>query len=442
MAKPTLTAKLTQSFVDGIRAAETDCVWWDSELTGFGLRVLPSGVRSYLIKYRNADRKSRQLVIGSADALKLFQARDKARELLASVALGGDPLADRQAKRQAVEEKPLTVAAICRDYLEKAQAGQVGGRKIPGTSKVRPKAASTVAIDVGRVERHIVPLIGARAMASLRQTDIQKLYDDIAEGRTATKPTKTKARGRAVVSGGHGTAARVIELLGGIWSWAKKRGVVEGESPVRGITKMGVQAKQRVLSSDELRRLGAVINEKRRDLPMACAAVELLAFSGCRREEVVALRWSEIDADGRCLRLEDTKTGRSVRPLSQAALGVLKAWPRLGESGFVFPARNGQRSADLKKSIASIFDAAGLRDARSHDLRRTFATAAAGLEYSDAVVGMLIGHRARGVTEAHYIRRPDAVLVAAADATAEFIRKSLAGQTAEVITARFGEAAV
>jgi integrase len=103
--------------------------------------------------------------------------------------------------------------------------------------------------------------------------------------------------------------------------------------------------------------------------PMAVAALRLIALSGLRREV-------EIDFAASCLRLEATKTGRSTRPIGEAALDLLSTLAR-GQSAWVFPNRDGSGSADLKKSIAALFDAAGLADARSHDLRRTFASLAA-----------------------------------------------------------------
>jgi integrase len=105
--------------------------------------------------------------------------------------------------------------------------------------------------------------------------------------------------------------------------------------------------------------------------------------------------------------------------------------------GWLFPNRNGTGSADLKKSIAAIFDAAGLKDARSHDLRRTFASIAAELDYGDATIAELLGHARRGVTERHYVRRPDAVLIDAATRTAQTIANALNGRRdAEVVELR------
>lgn len=129
-----------------------------------------------------------------------------------------------------------------------------------------------------------------------------------------------------------------------------------------------------------------------------------------------------------------TKTGRSSRPISKAALELLSTLPRSSE--WVFPNRDGNGSADLKKRIAALFDEAALTDARSHDLRRTFGSLAADEGYGDATIAELLGHARRGVTARHYIRRPDAALIAAADRVAQRIVGALDGRKAEVIELR------
>jgi integrase len=137
-----------------------------------------------------------------------------------------------------------------------------------------------------------------------------------------------------------------------------------------------------------------------------------------RRQEAAGLEWSEIDEAGSCIRLQKSKTGKSLRPIGSVALALLRSLPRTHES-LVFPSRTAAAAADFKKRFAELFGAAGLGTgatrARSHDLRRTFASVAADLEYSDATIGELLGHARRGVTSRHYIRRPDAALIAAAD---------------------------
>jgi len=287
----------------------------------------------------------------------------------------------------------------------------------------RPKRPATVAIDQGRVARHIVPLIGTIPARHLRRADVQHMADGIAKGKTAGT-FSGKPRGRAVVTGGAGTAARVIELLGGIYSWGEKREMVPGPNPARGVETARGEAKDRVLSADELQGLGEALGASEAAMPMPTAALRLIALTGLRREEACGLRWSEIDMPGCCLRLETTKTGRSTRPIGKSARDLLQSLPRLSDE-WVFPNRCGSGRAELKASIAALFDAAGLKDARSHDLRRTFGSIAADEGYGDATVAELLGHSRRGVTRRHYIRRPDAALIAAADRVSRRIAKAM-----------------
>jgi integrase len=138
--------------------------------------------------------------------------------------------------------------------------------------------------------------------------------------------------------------------------------------------------------------------------------------------------------------LEATKTGRSTRPIGKAALDIIRTLPRQHPE-WVFPNRDASGSADLKKPIADLLDAAGLKDARSQDLRRTFASMAAEEGYSDATIGELLGHARRGVTARHYIRRPDAALIAAADVVSAKIATMIDGVlvTADVVSLPAGQ---
>ena len=396
----------------------------DTELSGYGYRLQPSGAASYFVKYVSTDgprRRDRRLkVAGKAAAPE--EARAKARLLLADVAMGSDPSAQRHEEREA-----LLVSELCEQYLEAARAGLVL------TRFRKPKRASTIAIDEGRVARHIGPLIGDMVASKLTRHAVQRMADAIAAGKTAGT-FRTKTRGLARVEGGAGTAARVVELLGGIWTWAERRGLVSGSNPAHGVETQRGDAKERVLSPDELARLGFVLREQEPIRPAATAALRLIALTGLRREEACGLRWREIDAATQCLRLQATKTGRSMRPIGRAALDLLTALPRF--SDFVFPSRDGKSSADMKKNIAELFDAAGLHDARAQTLRRTFASTAADEGYGDATIAELLGHARRGVTQRSYIRRPDAALVAAADRVAERIATALDGRLADVVEIR------
>ena len=155
--------RLTKRFVDDLSApAARELVVWDDDLPGFGVRVKQSGARSFLVQYRNAHGRSRRLTLGRYGLLTPDEARRLAKKTLADVAHGRDPAETRQADRRA-----LTVAEICREYLEKASAGLVISRR------GRAKKASTLAFDRGRVERHIVPLLGRRPIKDITSADIR-----------------------------------------------------------------------------------------------------------------------------------------------------------------------------------------------------------------------------------------------------------------------------
>ena len=254
------------------------------------------------------------------------------------------------------------------------------------------------------------------------------MVDAIAAGKTAAV-VRTKPRGKAVVTGGSGTAAKAVGLLGGVITWGQRRGLVpEDLNPAQGIEKAASKAKDRVLSADELRALGEVLRRQQNASPAAVAALRLIALTGLRRQEACGLRWREVDEAAHCLRLEETKTGRSMRPIGKPAIELIRAQPREEGVEWVFPRADGQASADMKKPLAALFDAAGLTDARPHDLRRTFGSIAAdeGLRRRDN--RRAAGHARRGVTARHYIRRLDLALIAAADRVARRIAGALDGR--------------
>jgi integrase len=409
-------AKLTKTLVAGLSPDPKgkDAFAWDSETRGFGVRVKPSGVASFLVQYRTVEGRTRRLVIGRIGTITPDQARRLAREKLLEVSKGADPSTERQAHRGA-----LTVGEVCDAYMQAARAGLVV------TRFRREKRPSTIGFDEGRIVRHIKPLIGGRIANRTTRQDVQRMADAIAADKTAGTFVG-KPRGKAVVTGGAGTAARVVGLLGGIWTWAERRGLVTGVNPAHGVETAASQTKDRILSPVELRALGNALRAREEDQPQAVAAVRLLALTGLRRQEACGLRWSEIDEAGSCLRLESTKTGRSRRAVGTAAIKTLQAIPRRA-SEYVFPAQRASGPADLKKRIEDLFSLAGLADARSQELRRTFSTIASDEGYSDATIAELLGHAQRGVTARHYIRRPDDALVAAADRVAKRIAAALDG---------------
>jgi len=405
--------KLTKRIVDGASPGAIDHFVWCTGTRGFGIRIYPSGRKIFVAQVR-VGRRLRRIKIGAFGPFTVDQARDQAEEIIRAAHKGRDPQREKRDARAA-----LTVAELCDAYLQAAHA------KLVITRFGRPKRASTIAIDVGRINRHILPLIGSIPANDLTRTDIQRMVDDIGRGKTTGRFKSGKKRGLAVVRGGSGSATRIAELLGGIYSWAERRGFVSCANPVRGVEKMRGQPRDRVLSTGELRALGNVLSKTQ--CAAGSQAVRLIALTGLRRSEAFGLQWREVDFGHSCLRLAETKTGKSTRPLGSSALNLLRTIPQTSMT-WVFPNASHTGSADLKKAVADLFDYAGLQSVRSHDLRRTFATAAAELGFGDSTIGDMLGHARRGVTVRHYIRPPDSALLVAADRTSAHIESLLMGE--------------
>ncbi len=164
--------KITKRVVDAADVREKDYVIWDDELPGFGLRVFTSGKRSYVIQYRVRGR-SRRYTIGLHGVWAPETARQEAKAQFGLVARGDDPAEERQ-----LDHKAITVKELCTRYLADLQAGLILGKG------GRPKKPTTIVTDTGRIERHIIPLIGARRVKDLTKTDINKVLKDIMAGKT------------------------------------------------------------------------------------------------------------------------------------------------------------------------------------------------------------------------------------------------------------------
>ncbi|WP_454067947.1 tyrosine-type recombinase/integrase [Brucella anthropi] len=407
---------ITKNDVDGLTP---DTILWDDgrgSVAGFGVRR-QRVARVFILKYSVRGR-SRWMSIGKyGSPWTVETARLEAKRLLGLVASGGDPAAARDEQRSA--EGPLTVAELCDDYMKAARAGAIL------TRFHRPKKELTLQIDVGRIERHIKPLIGKKHVIEVDSKVVKRLIHDITVGKTATS-IKTGTRGRAIVTGGAGSAARVADLLSGIMTWAVDEGLIR-DNPVHRVRRYRGQPRQRFLSEVELKQLGKVLsagrdcNEKAIHR-YALTVVHLLVLTGCRLNEIASLRWSEVDLSQRCLRLGDTKTGQSLRAIGSAATKILSNIDKLSGSDWVFPGARGDGPYQgTKREAARIFQTAELDNVTCHTLRHTYASFASGCGYSDGTIAGLLGHKGRGVTS-RYIHRPDSALLAAAEDVSEHIK--------------------
>ena len=270
---------------------------WDDKVTGFAARRQKSDAVTYLIKYRTADGRQRWHVIGRHGSPWTPEAaRDKARELLGEVIRGGDPAAEKRTAREA-----MTVEELCDAYRADAEAGRLL------TRSKGPKKASTLAVDKGRIERHIKPLLGKLKAAAVTRDDVERFLHDVAEGKTAGKTKTANKRGLARVTGGRTAATRAVGLLGGIFTYAIRRRM-RTDNPAHGVARFADQQRNRRLSDDEYAGLGEALRaaEATGVWPPASAAVRFLALTGWRSGEALGLRRAEIDLARRTARLGDT----------------------------------------------------------------------------------------------------------------------------------------
>lgn len=296
--------KITKRVVDAAGPRDKDYVIWDDELPGFGLRVFTSGKRSYVIQYRSGGR-SRRYTIGLHGVWTAETARQEAKVQFGRVASGDNPAEERQ-----LDHKAITVKELCTLYIADLEAGLILGKG------GRPKKATTAATDIGRIHRHIFPLLGTRRVKDLTKADINKVLKDIMAGKTRVSVKTKKLRGKAIVRGGAGTATRTVGLLGGILTYAVEAGIIE-HNPAHGLRKPKDRVRDRRLTEAEYRVLGemlrqAAANEK---YAMTVDIIRQIALTGCRRTEIIRLMWTEADTDSSCLRLADSKEGASTRPI-------------------------------------------------------------------------------------------------------------------------------
>ena len=426
-------ARLRKRDIDAVQPVSGKTLrLWDDDPRSFGVYVKPSGVKSFFVQYLSpVTARKRRYTIGQYGRLTIDQARTIAKDILARVAKDEDPLITRTKEREHALSTADTVAELCDDYLRDAKVGLV-------TYRGRPKKESTLATDHGRIERHIKPLLGKKTARDVTQRDIERAMHDIRLGKTAVN-VKTKLRGRAIVTGGAGTAARTIGLLGSIFTYAVKHGI-RADNPVRGVERPVDAQRDRVLSPDEYKSLGKALDKLERTgaNKVALRAYRVLALTGCRRGEVFGLTHAEIDPHRQCLRLADTKSGAQVRAIGRSAMDVLTLPAFDDESEFVFRATRGDGCLTDVKPFRTACEKAGLTDVSLHTLRHSFASVGLELEYSELTIAGLLGHRSHSVT-ARYSHHVDQALVAAADRISAIIARRLEGKRekgGEVVTLR------
>ncbi len=191
---------------------ENRFVVWDEEVKGFGIRVNRDGSKTFVAKYFINGRQ-RWLTLGKFGVLTVEQARKEARHALGAAAIGEDIAEKKKIARVEARANALTLEEFCGLYLSDAEAGKV-------TYRGQPKKASTLAVDRGRIKRHIVPLLGSRRIGDITSDEVEAFRHAVRSGATATTE-KTGPHGVARVRGGETASNRALGLLGSIFSYNK-----------------------------------------------------------------------------------------------------------------------------------------------------------------------------------------------------------------------------
>jgi integrase len=390
--------KLTKSVVEKLAPTSTDYVLWDLALPGFGIRVKPSGVKSYIVQYRNRKTgASRRKTIGQHGPLLTFhKAKERARIILADALKGNDPVADDHAARAAP-----TMRQLAADYLEH--------HAIP------KKRARSVENDRSMINR-IMPRLASKQVAAVQSRDIHSLH-------VSMKDTPYQAN-------------RVLALLSKMFSLAAKWGW-RSDNPVKGIERYQEQRRERWLPDRELSRLLSVL--KAHPNQRAANAVRLQILTGARIGEVLRARWLDVDLDrGVWIKpSHHTKQKRTEHlPLSGPALALLadmreKADPAEAN---VFPGNASSKPLqDIKKFWKGVTAQARIADYRLHDNRHTHASHLVSSGLSLEIVGRLLGHT-NPTTTKRYAHIADDPLRAAAERFGTKVDALHKGQEAQVVS--------
>ncbi|MBV5266084.1 tyrosine-type recombinase/integrase [Pinisolibacter aquiterrae] len=417
--------KITKRFVDAAEPRAARWIAWDDELPGFGLLVLPSGVKSYVVRYRTVEGRDRRPTIGRHGVLTPDQARTKAREILVAVDKGGDPLGDRRERRAGA-----SMGELFDRYLEEHAAAHLS----PSTSTEHRRL----------IEKHLRPAFAALKVEGFTAEDAKRLHFAL---------RKTPRQANHVV----GILSKALNLAE---DWGMRP---EGRNPCSRVKKYPENARDRFLVAEEVARLGRVLieaettglawdvdettatakhlakPENRRTLvdPIAIAVVRLLLLTGARLSEITELEWAHVDFERETIALPHQKgRGRRAHVVPTGAMDLLARRPRVEGSPWVFP-----RASDPARPVSiyvvenawwRIRAAAALDDVRLHDLRHTVGTWAARTGANAFQIRDVLRHKGVAMTS-RYVNRDDEPLRALTQAVGDALTAALEGRRAEVV---------
>jgi integrase len=322
-------------------------------------------------------------------------ARGKALQALAMVEAGDDPLEKRQEKQEAI-----TVSELAKRF--EITHIDINPNLKDSTGREYKHA----------LRRYILPTLGKLKVAEVTRADVTRLHLSMSD-----RPYQ---------------ANRTIEVVSKMFNLAEEWGFrPEGTNPRKRVKKFPEKKRERFLSAAELQRVGEVLSEmevERIEMASAIAATRLLMLTGCRLNEILKLEWQHVQLSASELHLPDSKTGKKIVQLGDAAVAVLRALPRLERNPWVITGKLAYaRLTDLQPFWQRVRALAGLNGVRIHDLRHTFASIAAAKGMSLPMIGKLLGH-AQVQTTARYAHLAHGTVREAANDVSEMIARGLAAR--------------
>ena len=344
--------RVTDRQVKNLKAEAKSRIHYDEMLRGFGVRVYPSGRKSFVLNYYYKGRE-RRMVIGSYPEWTVLAARKQAEWFLVEIGKGRDPLEQRNNDR---------AAPTVQDMFERYEKDYM--------PKLAPRSAQD---QRSMFVKSILPRLGSKKVEDVTFNDCEALH------RHLTKDRPLRAN-------------RVIEVLRRAFNLAIKWGWLE-RNPASGIEKNPERKRERYLTADEITRLLSELEHHPQRT--SCDALKFILMTGCRRGEALNATWDQFDM---ALKIwtkpaATTKQRRTHRvPVSKEVTQLLAARKSNSTSNYIFSSPKGGALTDIKKTWASVTKAAGISNARVHDLRHTFASIAVSQGTSLPVIGAMLGH--------------------------------------------------
>ncbi len=376
MAGQANKCKLTKRVVESAKPDPTKRTFlWDTDITGFSVRIYPTGKKTYFLQYRNNDNVTKKIKLGVHGTITTELARDKAEKLSLSISSGEDP--------------SVKIASP-----QNHSMNELGEMYLNLHAKIRKKPVCFKE-DEGFLRDIILKRYGRFDVAAISALDLQKLHSDL-------EKTPYKAnRVRALLS-------KMFNLAIS-WGW-------RSDNPIKGVEKYKEHQRHRWLNDEELEKLWAVLDTYSN--PSVANAIRLLLFTGSRRNEVLHATWDQFDLEKGVWTkpAHSTKQNRMEHlPLSTQVIDTLKRMKARSNSPFLFPGKIPDKPIQgIKKAWATIRSRAGLPDVRLHDLRHTHASHLVSSGLSLSIVGKLLGHTQASTTQ-RYAHLADTPLREAAE---------------------------